>query len=104
MLGITVIALAAAYITEAVVALLQGWLMAGVSQRIIQNLRKTLFLKLQKLPIPFFDIHTHGDLMSRFANDMENISGTISQATTQLLSSIITVTGALVMMLVLSPY
>jgi ATP-binding cassette subfamily B multidrug efflux pump len=100
--GIALI-LIAIYIADACCSVLQGWLMAGISQRIVQNLRRTVFAKLQKLTVSFFDMRSHGDLMSRLANDIENISSTISQATIQLLSSIITVTGSLVMMLVLSP-
>jgi len=96
-------ALIAAYISDALLSLMQGWLMAGVSQRIVQNLRSTVFAKLQKLTVAFFDTHTHGEIMSRLSNDMENISSTISQATIQLLSSVITVIGAFVMMLILSP-
>ena len=52
---------------------LQGWLMAGASQKIVLGLRRTLFGKLQKLPVVFFDTRSHGDLMSRLSNDMENI-------------------------------
>ena len=102
-LGIMALTLLAAYIIDGAINFLQGWLMAGVSQRIVLNLSCTLFTKLQKLPISFFDIRTHGDLMSRLSNDIDNISGTISQSTTQLMSGAITIAGALVMMLVLSP-
>ncbi len=98
-----VLALLAAYLTDAVINFLQGWLMAGVSQRIVLNIRGTLFAKLQKLPIAFFDQRTHGDLMSRLSNDIDNISSTISQSTTQLMSSAFNILGSLVMMLVLSP-
>lgn len=102
-LQVMALTLLAAYFIDAGIGLLQGWTMAGVSQRIVLNLRRTLFAKLQKLPIQFFDQRTHGDLMSRLSNDMDNISSTISQATVQLLSSAITIGGALVMMLILSP-
>lgn len=103
LLQIIVVSLIAAYIIDSALSLMQGWLMAGVSQRIIQNLRRTVFAKLQKLTVAYFDLKTHGEIMSRLSNDMENISNTISQATIQLLSSVITVAGALTMMLVLSP-
>lgn len=58
---------------------------------------------LQKLPISFFDTHTHGEIMSRLSNDIENVSSTISQSTIQLMSGVITVLGSLIMMLILSP-
>ncbi len=95
--------LLAAYLTDALLTLVQGWLMAGVSQRIVQDLRRTLFAKLQKLPISFFDRRTHGDLMSRLSNDIDNISTTISQSTTQLMAAVFMITGSLIMMLILSP-
>lgn len=102
-LQVIAVTLVVAYITDVFINFLQGWLMAGVSQRIVKNLRKTLFNKLQKLPISFFDLKTHGEIMSRLSNDVENISSTISQSTVQLMGSSITITGAFLMMLRLSP-
>lgn len=102
-LGVVVVALIVAYSTDAAINLLQGWFMTGISQRIVLNLRRTLFAKLQKLPIAFFDLRTHGDLMSRLSNDIENVSGTLAQAAIQLMSSAITISGALILMLRLSP-
>jgi len=92
------------YLIDALFSFLQGWLMAGVSQRIVKTLRSHLFQKLQKLPVSFFDKRTHGELMSRLSNDIDNVSSTISQSTTQLMSGIITIIGSLIMMLILSPF
>ncbi|MEI7027061.1 ABC transporter ATP-binding protein [Paenibacillus sp. y28] len=103
LLGLLVLALGAAYVTDAVLNFLQGWLMAGVSQRIVANLRQTLFAKLQKLPLTYFDSRPHGEMMSRLSNDIDNVSSTISQSTTQLMSGLIAIAGSLVMMIVLSP-
>ncbi|HBF38276.1 MAG TPA: multidrug ABC transporter ATP-binding protein [Firmicutes bacterium] len=103
LLKIVILTLLAAYVMDAMLTLVQGWLMAGVSQRIVQGLRRTLFAKLQKLPISFFDTRTHGDLMSRLSNDIDNISTTISQSTTQLMSAALMIVGSLTMMLILSP-
>lgn len=103
LLGIMVTTLIIAYLLDAVLNFLQGWIMAGVSQRIVMNLRETLFAKLQKLPVAFFDTHTHGDIMSRLTNDIENVSTTVSQSTIQLMSGIITIAGSFIMMLILSP-
>ncbi|MDR7002533.1 ABC transporter ATP-binding protein [Neobacillus niacini] len=99
----TILILASAYIADALLTFLQGWLMAGVSQRIVKSLRDSLFKKLQKLPVAFFDTRTHGELMSRLSNDVDNVSNTISQSTTQLMSGLIVIIGSLVMMLILSP-
>jgi ATP-binding cassette subfamily B protein len=92
-----------AYLFDALLTFLQGWLMAGVSQRIVKTLRSHLFQKLQKLPVAFFDTRTHGELMSRLSNDIDNVSSTVSQSTTQLMSGAITLVGSFIMMLVLSP-
>jgi ATP-binding cassette subfamily B protein len=95
--------LVGAYLADAVLGIFQGWLMAGVSQRIVASLRRTLFSKLQRLPVGFFDLRTHGELMSRLANDIELVSATLSQSVLQLMSGAIALTGSLAMMLLLSP-
>lgn len=102
-LSIIILALLASYILDGALTFLQSWLMAGISQRIVTNLRQALFDKLQKLPIAYFDSRTHGELMSRLTNDIDNVSNSISQSTTQLMSGGIVLLGSLVMMLVLSP-
>ncbi|HEY2421832.1 MAG TPA: ABC transporter ATP-binding protein [Neobacillus sp.] len=102
-LEIVIVILIAAYVLDAVLTFLQGWLMAGVSQRIVKSLRDSLFKKLQKLPVSFFDTRSHGELMSRLSNDVDNVSNTISQSTTQLMSGLIVIIGSLIMMLILSP-
>lgn len=102
-LGIALAALVAAWIIDALIVIVQGWLMAGASQSIVRSLRKGLFGKLQRLPVSLFDRWSHGDLMSRLANDVDNISGTIAQSTTQLLSTVLGIVGSLALMLALSP-
>lgn len=97
------IALAAVYVADVLLTFGENFLMASTSQRIVKSLRKELFAKLQSLPISFFDTHTHGDLMSRFTNDIDNISTTISQSVVSLMSDVISIVGSLIMMLVLSP-
>ena len=82
----------------------QGLLMNAVSQKIVQNLRSSLFDKLQKLPLAYHDKSTHGELMSRVTNDTDNISVTIAQSTTQLISAVITIAGSAAMMLRLNVY
>ncbi|MEH7353414.1 ABC transporter ATP-binding protein [Neobacillus drentensis] len=102
-LEIMIIVLTFAYVADAVLTFLQGWLMAGVAGRVVKRLRDALFTKLQKLPVSFFDSRTHGELMSRLSNDIDNVSNTISQSTTQLMSGVIVIAGSLIMMLMLSP-
>ncbi|WP_438445305.1 ABC transporter ATP-binding protein [Gorillibacterium sp. sgz5001074] len=103
LLKTALLALGAAYVTDAALNLLQSWLMAGVAQRVTAKLRRTLFAKLQKLPLRFFDSRPHGEIMSRMSNDIDQVSQTISQTTTQLMSGSLAITGSLVMMLILSP-
>nr|WP_240633487.1 ABC transporter ATP-binding protein [Paenibacillus montanisoli] len=103
MLQIALIALISSYIADGGMAFLQGWLMAGVSQRIVGRLRTALFEKLHKLPIRFFDTRTHGELMSRMSNDIDNVSNTIAQSAIQVMTGSVAILGALVMMLILSP-
>lgn len=102
-LEIMIVTLVIAYIVDALMNFLQGWFMAGMSQRIVMNLRHRLFEKLQVLPVSFFDVNTHGEIMSRLSNDIENISSTISQSTSQLMASSITIVGSFIIMLILSP-
>ncbi|WP_040206790.1 ABC transporter ATP-binding protein [Neobacillus jeddahensis] len=102
-LEIMVIVLTCAYVADATLTFLQGWLMAGVAQRVVKRLRDALFKKLQKLPVSFFDARAHGELMSRLSNDVDNVSNTISQSTTQLMSGLIVIIGSLIMMVILSP-
>ena len=90
------------YILDNLFKLFQEYLVVGISQRIVFNIRKDLFNKFQTLPIIFFDTSSHGELMSRITNDIDNISTTISQSTVQLMSSIVNIIGSLTMMLYLS--
>ncbi|HZG74776.1 MAG TPA: ABC transporter ATP-binding protein [Paenibacillus sp.] len=103
LLPIVIVALVAAYAGEGGLSFLQGWMMAGLSQRVVAGLRASLFAKLQKLPLGFFDSRSHGEVMSRLTNDLDNVSTTISQSTVQLMSGALAIVGSLVMMLVLSP-
>ncbi len=102
-LGTIIAVLVSAYAIDAILVVLQGWLMAGASQSIVASLRRSLFSKLKRLGVPFFDSHSHGDLMSRLANDVDNISSTIAQSTTQLILTVLNILGSLSVMLILSP-
>ena len=81
----------------------QGLIMNVTSQRIVRTLRYNLFDKLQRLPLKYHDTHMHGELMSRLTNDIDNISGTIAQSTTELINAVVTIAGSLIMMLILNP-
>ena len=96
------LALAVAYLASWALTTAQGVIMNAASQRIVKSLRAGLFDKLQRLPLTYHDTHPHGELMSRMTNDIDNISVTIAQSTTQLAGAVITVCGSLAMMLALS--
>lgn len=78
-------------------------LMLHISTNLLYKIRCDLFNRLEKLPIKFYDSHTHGDLMSRFTNDTDTLREMMSQTIPQILSSGLTIIGVLVMMIVLSP-
>jgi ATP-binding cassette subfamily B multidrug efflux pump len=84
-------------------AWLQTFIMAGVSQRVVKELRRQLFAHIQRLPMTYFDGRTRGEIMSRLANDVETVSQTLSTSATLVFSSVVTVVGALAAMLALSP-
>ena len=81
----------------------QNYLMAGVTQRTIFRLREEVDLKLGRLPLRYFDTHARGDLLSRVTNDIDNISTTLQQTLTQMITSVLTVIGVLAMMVWISP-
>ena len=102
-LKMIVLLLFSVYILNALLTFLEEFIIAGVAQRLVYGLREKMFKKLQSLPIMFFDIHTHGEIMSRLSNDIDNISTTISGSTVQFMSSTVSIIGSLIMMLYLSP-
>ncbi len=95
--------LAGLYFTDWLVKFLQAFLMASIGQRVIHHIRRTLFDHIRTLPLSFFDRRQHGELMSRLTNDVDNISTTISNSLTLLLTYGFTVAGIFGMMLYLSP-
>ncbi|MCI5648378.1 MAG: ABC transporter ATP-binding protein/permease [Fusicatenibacter sp.] len=95
--------LTALYLGDYLIRFLQQFLMASIGQRMIHQIRMTLFDSMKKLPLAFFDRHQHGELMSRLTNDVDNISTTISNSLTQLLTYAFTIVGIFCIMLTLSP-
>lgn len=91
------------YLCDWLVRFLQQFLMASVGQKMIHHIRTTLFASMKKMPLAFFDQRQHGDLMSRLTNDVDNISTTISNSLTQLLTYGFTIIGIFCIMVVLSP-
>lgn len=80
----------------------QGWIMADVSQKVIYNLRDKMSMKLDRLPLRYFDGRTHGEIQSRMINDIETVNQTLSVSLTQMITSFTTIVGILIMMLRIS--
>ena len=96
--------LAGLYLASALFAYIQQYIMAGVAQQTVFDMRQDVDEKLARLPLKYFDAHTHGDILSRVTNDIDNISTTLQQSLTQLISSVVTLVGVLIMMLTISPW
>ncbi|WP_338335423.1 ABC transporter ATP-binding protein [Bacillus altitudinis] len=91
------------YVVASLFSFVQQYVMAGVSQQTIAELRQEANDKLTRLPLRYFDKTTHGDTLSRVMNDIDNINTSLQQALTQVITSVITVIGIVVMMLFISP-
>ena len=101
-LGASIFRLFLLYLFAAGCYYLQGLMMVQVAQRGCNALRKDLFDHLQTLPLSYFDQHTHGELMSRFTNDADNVQQALEQSILQLISAACTFVGIVAMMLYLS--
>lgn len=95
--------LALTYILSSLFAYLQQYLMADVAQKTVYELRNQVTSKLSTLPLKYFDNHTTGDTLSIVTNDVDNISNTLQQNLTQLITSTFTIIGVVIMMLTISP-
>ncbi len=92
------------YAAGIVSTLLYNRIMVSISQGILKKIRDEMFTHMQKLPIKYFDTHTHGDIMSRYTNDADTLRQMLSQSVPQIFSSIITVMSVLCAMFVSSVY
>lgn len=95
----TLIIMLAAYLLYSGSQLLQGLFSAKLSQRIVKRMREELFGKIVDLPVRYLDTHSHGDVMSRMTNDIENISTTVSQSLPSMFSGVLTIIGTVAIML-----
>jgi len=91
------------YVVGAAFNYLQGFTMAGLTQRLMSQMRRDVETKMSRLPLRYFDSHPHGDVLSRVTNDIDNLTTTIQQGLSQLITSILTIVGVMGMMLWISP-
>lgn len=92
------------YLFSALFSYIQQYIMAGVAQKVVFDMRQQINTKLERLPLKYFDSRTHGEILSRATNDVDNISTTLQQSLTQLITSIVTIVGVIIMMLTISPW
>jgi len=90
------------YIVSAGFSLIQGWILNNVSMKVTYGFRKEISEKINRLPLRYFDSTNQGEVLSRVTNDVDTVSQTLNQSMTQIISSVITMLGVLVMMLSIS--
>ncbi|CEH32940.1 ABC transporter ATP-binding protein [Romboutsia lituseburensis] len=98
----TLTMLAVLYVISAVFSFIQTFVTSDISQKVSYNLRKEISEKINKLPLNYFDKKTHGEVLSRVTNDVDAISQNLNQILSQMITSITTIIGVLIMMLSIS--
>ena len=91
------------YAVSSLLSFIQGWLMAGISQKMSYRLREDIIRKIDRMPLAYFESNTVGDVLSRITNDVDTLGQSLNQSVTQLITSVFTLIGVLVMMLTISP-
>ena len=93
----------AIYLVSAVFMFIQGWLMTGVSQKICYRMRREISEKINRMPLKYFESRTYGEVLSRVTNDVDTLGMGLNQSITQIITSICSIIGILIMMLSISP-
>lgn len=91
------------YIISSIFNYMQQYIIVSVAQKTVYDMRQDIYNKLNRLPLNYFDTHTYGEVLSKVTNDIDNISSTLQQSMTQLITSIVTIVGVVIMMLTISP-
>ena len=91
------------YVVSAALSFIQGYIMTGISQKMTYRLRKEISEKIGRMPVKYFDTMTHGEILSRITNDVDTLGQSLNQSATQVITSVTTIIGVLVMMLSISP-
>ena len=91
------------YVISAVFMFVQGWLMTGITQKICYRMRREISEKINRMPLKYFESRTYGEVLSRITNDVDTLGMGLNQSITQIITSICTIVGILVMMLSISP-
>lgn len=91
------------YLCSAAFAFIQGYIMTGISQKLTYRMRKEISEKIHRMPMNYFDKMSHGEVLSRITNDVDTLSMSLNQSATQVITSVTTLIGVLIMMLSISP-
>ena len=91
------------YVVSALFSFIQGYIMTGISQKTTYRLRKEISQKIHKMPMNYFDTKPVGEVLSRVTNDVDTLGQSLNQSATQLITSVTTIIGVLIMMLSISP-
>lgn len=91
------------YVVSVIFMFIQGWLMTGITQKICYRMRREISEKINRMPLKYFESRTYGEVLSRITNDVDTLGMGLNQSVTQIITSICTVIGTLVMMLSISP-
>ena len=91
------------YLASSLCSLIQGYLMTGISQKTTYRLRKDISEKINKMPMNYFDTKPFGDVLSRVTNDVDTLGQSLNTSATQMITSVTTIVGVLIMMLSISP-
>ena len=102
-LGLVLLGVLAIYLAASVFSYAQGYLLNGIVQRTVFQLRREVEDKIHRLPLRYFDGRQRGEVLSRVTNDIDNVQQSLQQTLSQLLTSLLTIVGVLAMMLVISP-
>ena len=102
-IGKILLILLAMYLCSAAFSFIQGWLMAGLSQKVCYDFRRQISEKINRLPLAYFEKRTVGEVLSRITNDVDTLGQSLNQSITQLITSVTTMIGVLIMMLSISP-
>ncbi|MBP1745027.1 MAG: transporter [Firmicutes bacterium] len=102
-IGMIALILIGMYLISALFSIIMGLVMSGVAQKTSRDLRREVDDKLNRLPLKYYDSHPHGDILSRVTNDIDTIANTLQQSLTQIITSVISIIGYIIMMLTISP-
>lgn len=91
------------YLLSSILSFIQGWIMTGITQKICYRMRKEISEKINRMPMKYFESRTYGEVLSRITNDVDTLGMGLNQSITQIITSIATIIGVLVMMLSISP-